>query len=65
MTLVCFSRWNIAVSAIVTALILALFAVVSPTIVQAQNIDTTAKQAIMIDISRLHDWWSINLVDRL
>ena len=48
---VCFSRWNIAVSVIITALILALFAVASPTIAQAQSIDTTGKQAIMIDLT--------------
>ena len=51
MALVCFSRWNIAVSAIVTALILALFAVASPTIVRAKSIDTTGKQAFMVDLT--------------
>ena len=51
MALVCFSRWNIAVSVIVTALILALFAVASPTIVRAQIIDTTGKQAILVDLT--------------
>jgi D-alanyl-D-alanine carboxypeptidase (penicillin-binding protein 5/6) len=48
---ICFSRWNIAVSMIVAALILALFAVTSPSTVQAQTIDTTGKQAFMIDLT--------------
>ena len=49
--LICFSRWNIAVSAIITAVILVLFAVASPTSVQAQKIDTTGKQAILVDLT--------------
>ncbi|MDA1326689.1 MAG: D-alanyl-D-alanine carboxypeptidase [Proteobacteria bacterium] len=51
MTFVCFSRWNIAVSMIITALILAPLAVAAPTAVRAQVIDTTAKQSIMIDLT--------------
>ena len=51
MTFICFSRWNIAVSMIIAASILALLAVVTPTTAQAQVIDTTAKQSIMIDLT--------------
>lgn len=51
LALVCFSRWNVAVSTIVAGLILALLAVSAPKIAQAQIIDTTGKQAFMIDLT--------------
>ncbi|MDC0033707.1 D-alanyl-D-alanine carboxypeptidase [Alphaproteobacteria bacterium] len=51
MGLACFSRWNTAVLLVMAALILVLFAVASPQIVAAQQIDTTGKQAIIIDMT--------------
>jgi len=45
------SKWNVSVSVTITALILVLFAVVSPVPSRAQAIDTTGKQAIMIDLT--------------
>jgi D-alanyl-D-alanine carboxypeptidase (penicillin-binding protein 5/6) len=48
---ICFSRWNIVVSALIAALILALFSVVAPNSSHAQTIDTTSKQAFMIDLT--------------
>ena len=51
MTLICFSRWNIAVSAIITAFLLAIFTLAAPPVAVAQSIDTTGKQAIMVDLT--------------
>lgn len=51
MPLACFSRWNAVVLLITAILILALFAVAAPKTVRAQTIDTTGKQAFMIDLS--------------
>jgi D-alanyl-D-alanine carboxypeptidase (penicillin-binding protein 5/6) len=48
---VCFSRWNIVVSMIVVSLILALGVLGWPTKSQAQVIDTTSKQAFMMDLT--------------
>lgn len=51
MSILCFSRWNIVVSLIAGGLVLALFTLTAPGPVFAQGIDTTAKQAFMIDVT--------------
>ena len=47
----CFSRWNVVVSVIIAALILVLFGVAPPNTAHAQTIDTTGKQAFMVDLT--------------